>query len=1469
MADTMYTVKKGDTLSEIAVKYGTTVAQLAKWNDIDDVNYIVVGQKLVVKSSSSGTAESAKTPADAKKPVIKAFGIQSGTDRTLYATWKWTGGVVKGSDRTDHYRVLWEYTTGDGIWFEGSDSTSTKKQSTYNAPSNAKKVRVRVKAIAKKHKVNKKEVAWFATTDWSTIDGKVKAVTKLTDPIVVGQPPVPTVTIENYILTASVTNIASDINADEIMFEIVQDDVTVITGAYPVDIHLSTASMSLPIEAGHVYKARCVAYNSKEEEQSEWTDYSANVGTIPVGPSGFNTVEAASESSAKLTWTASLNATGYDIEYTSDRNYFDTSNQTQTLSIEGGGSTIGIVTGLETGKEWFFRIKAKNANGESGWSGIASVVLGKDPAAPTTWSSSTTCTAGDAITLYWVHNSEDNSPQTSAEIKVSLLVGDSVISETTIPITTTDTDATKTYSYVYETTGLTENTRILWSVRTAGITGNYSEWSTVREINVYAPPTLILEITDQNGTAIDTVTEYPIKVKATPGPVSQNAVSMYLEVVANESYTTVDNIGNEQLVKKGDKVYSTVVDRPSTEYGCIFWLYPSSVNLDNNISYTVKCLVSMDTGLTAESNKEFTVSWTETQYVPNAEIGINKDDISAYIKPYVEASAEDKDGSDNNGVLVNEYKWISFSKDPHDTNISLPTGFAAGCALIYNDELHILGGWDGSNTTGKHEKMHFKWNGTEWSEVSTLPYGLKYGAAVVYNDEIHILGGFGSENRENHYRFDGTNWIKVSTLPYLFEYGTAVVYNDEIHILGGFNGDDSDDPIYGNGDHSRKHYKWNGTEWTEVSTLPIPVYDTVVYNNEIHIFTNKHYKWNGNSWSFVSDTPDSAHNHRSVVYDNRIHILGTKAHYEWDGTNWSEVSTLPYKFYDSSVVVYNDEIHILGGYDLGFAPLYHYRYAKISYITDATPWTSGIIDDYPVFNICRFKDKYIACCQVGLGNEGIYVSDDLITWELVFEYSGNYASGMGLCCNDDIIVCSGHYFYYSTDGITWQTANEDEYHHTINKIIYEDGYFVAVGQFETIYRSLDGINWRLCDIDCEHTSDNKGEYDNVFYHDGKFIAIGAGIPLYTRSIGDGWYHCSIYDYDTNKDKWPITKTIQYHEGRFIGYKIKNIQNLYELIIYESNDCLKWTELSNTEVIGESDVIHYTPICCLDREDIRYAIVISMEKPIYMCSEDLINWSYPEYFLGKNSDLGFYPKGLNYFDELGRLVTYGQHKSYTDAYDIYILDFPKPALTPPVTLSVYRREFDGDFVEIAKGIKNGANTYVVDPHPALDFARYRIVAIDNKTGAVSYNDPPGYPVGEKAIIIQWDEKWSNFDVDPGNEDALSNPPWTGSLLKLPYNIDVSDSNDTDVSLVEYIGRKHPVSYYGTQRGETASWSVDIPKHDKDTLYALRRLRVYMGDVYVREPSGSGYWARIKVSFSQTHCETVIPVSIELTRVEGGK
>ena len=206
------------------------------------------------------------------------------------------------------------------------------------------------------------------------------------------------------------------------------------------------------------------------------------------------------------------------------------------------------------------------------------------------------------------------------------------------------------------------------------------------------------------------------------------------------------------------------------------------------------------------------------------------------------------------------------------------------------------------------------------------------------------------------------------------------------------------------------------------------------------------------------------------------------------------------------------------------------------------------------------------------------------------------------------------------------------------------------------------------------------------------------------------------------------------------------------------------------------------------------------------------------------------------------------------------------LVTNVWLSVYRREFDGSFTEVGSNLDPINNLFVVDPHPSLNQARYRIVAIDKTTGKSAWYDTAGYPMGITDIIIQWDEAWQSFSTV--EEDPLYDPEYVGSIVRLPYNIDVSESTDKDVALVDYIGRENPVSYYGTKIGVSGSWSTEIPKSDTDTIYALRRLSRWMGDCYVREPSGIGYWANVTVSFSQTHNEVTIPVSIEVKKVEGG-
>lgn len=54
--DVVYTVVKGDTLSGIASKYGTTYQKLAEYNGISNPNLILVGQKIKIPNSNSSSS---------------------------------------------------------------------------------------------------------------------------------------------------------------------------------------------------------------------------------------------------------------------------------------------------------------------------------------------------------------------------------------------------------------------------------------------------------------------------------------------------------------------------------------------------------------------------------------------------------------------------------------------------------------------------------------------------------------------------------------------------------------------------------------------------------------------------------------------------------------------------------------------------------------------------------------------------------------------------------------------------------------------------------------------------------------------------------------------------------------------------------------------------------------------------------------------------------------------------------------------------------------------------------------------------------------------------------------------------------------------------------------------------------------------------------------------------------------------
>lgn len=776
--------------------------------------------------------------------TIDRIQAESGGTRNLFATWS-----NDAFDHLDHYKVRWWYSTGDDNGFVGHEEETSWKYSRWTAPDNATKVTLAVIPVSATYTVNDTEVSyWWG--EWAQ-----KSIYFGAD-IPPEAPPTPSVSIKDHKLTASLDNLTPVEAANRthwIFFEVVKNNSTVFVSEGRAKILTGHAQYSCMVDPGAEYKVRAKAVRMRIQYQeeviddngvSEWSEYSSNVSPEPADTIEIVRCMAKTTTSVWLEWTKPKGAKTYDLKYSTDWSHLDNSDDSSTISgIEDDGSMLFQSyekTGLTTGSEYFFKVRATNDQGSSKWSEVKSVVLGKTPAAPTTWSSSTTYMVGDDMVLNWTHNAEDGSLQTFAQIEVQA----NGKSNTYEINTTYDPDDQKRMTYSLTTTSYAEGTKVLWKVRTAGVTRDYGPWSIQRSIDIYAPPSLGLAVTDSTGASIQTLTSFPINISGTAGPATQTPVGYYLRIVSNQAYSTTDSLGNVKVVNTGDAVYSKYFDTSSP---LSLALSASDLTLENNVNYTVYCTVTMDSGLTADASATFTVGWTATSYIPNAELGIDYNSVSAIIRPY---------------------------------------------------------------------------------------------------------------------------------------------------------------------------------------------------------------------------------------------------------------------------------------------------------------------------------------CKNGSG-------------ELV-------------------------------------------------------------------------------------------------------------------------------------------------------------QN--------------------------------------------------------------------------------------------------------------------------VTLAVYRREIDGSFTEIMSNLNNADGTFITDPHPALNYARYRVVATDASTGVISYSDLPLFPVNEKACIIQWNEEWRSFNS--ANSDRHVEPVWSGSFLRLPYNIDVSNSYAVDSSLVEYIGRKHPVSYYGTQLGEGETWNVVIPKSDIETLYALRRLAVWTGDAYVREPSGSGYWANVGVAFSQKHRDMTIPVTLTIKRVSGG-
>lgn len=723
-------VVSGDTLSQIALDASKkrdktiTYKNLASWNNISNPDRIYVDQVIKCYSpSEGGGGSSSSTKAPTNVAVITHFGRNSQDLNELIAEWTW----AKETD-TESYKIEWGYANGTGIWLGETLSEisvdihnrSIARHATYSIPADATRVRFRVKPLAKKKKNSKGKETDLFTASWS-------AYKYLDEGAAPDAPPLKPLEVNGAKVKATVRY--DEVNLKgvthvQFKFQKNDDPKQTITPA-KVALVGGVASYEHSGSNDSKYKCAARAYVKSRDVYSEWTTWTDNATTKPVAPSGITTLRANSPKEVYIAWGKVTTATKYEIQYTEDKQYFDTSDNVQKVEVFGDEGTTNPdpattrLISVEAGKEYFFRVRAWNENISSHWTAIKSVVVGMKPSAPTTWSSTSKVIEADAknAVLYWIHNSKDESRQTSAKLELRGLPDKPLNEPTVFELGTTKIDDNyilytptvvekhedePTYECTLKSLNFKNGASIEWRICTAGVLndddGNpvYGPWSTPRTIDVYSTPGLTLSMPELNEGVLNSFPVF-IHAMATPNDSIQWPTGYNVSITANTGYETTDPLGNFKMVNAGDEVYSryanptpelvtvykevgqlnspptdtevmagvttyngrsvyrytddgvkycTVDDKTSiwyevavetsSERTVAIELLPSNITLENGMTYNVKCIASMSSGLTVEVNTDFTVDWTVAVCEPNAEIGVDKENLTASIRPYCE-----------------------------------------------------------------------------------------------------------------------------------------------------------------------------------------------------------------------------------------------------------------------------------------------------------------------------------------------------------------------------------------------------------------------------------------------------------------------------------------------------------------------------------------------------------------------------------------------------------------------------------------------------------------------------------------------------------------------------------------------------------------------------------------------------------------------------------------------------------------
>lgn len=397
-------------------------------------------------------------------------------------------------------------------------------------------------------------------------------------------------------------------------------------------------------------------------------------GAVPVAPQNVTVSRVEKKpDTIQVTWDWPwLEAGSAEISWSDHDDAWMSTDQPESYVLSNLHASKWNISGLETGKVWYVRVrlfKGTQDNPTYGpWSNIeqGTIDLSSAPNKPVLMISNPVISEDGSTTATWVYTTTDDTPQSYAEIAVVTTVDgethyEPIAHSTTAQFVTIPAGDIGQIGYTYDL-----------ACKVKSQSGKISEWSNIVSITIAEPlectiaqasletvTSTILEPDpeDPEQTITRTVTskvlvEMPLTVTVT-GAGAGGITSIVVERA--ESFHRAKPDEDEFNGYKGETI---LLKSQVGESQMSFDVDDLLGTFDDGAWYNLIAVVKDGLGQTATSPLKFTVNWTHQAEVPSVTIELDEDDLFVKITPIAPAGALPTDVADIYRLSVDKPQLI-------------------------------------------------------------------------------------------------------------------------------------------------------------------------------------------------------------------------------------------------------------------------------------------------------------------------------------------------------------------------------------------------------------------------------------------------------------------------------------------------------------------------------------------------------------------------------------------------------------------------------------------------------------------------------------------------------------------------------------------------------------------------------------------------------------------------------------------